>query len=283
MKDALSRLIKALVDDVHPGDEAAEADKKKVSNRIGNYRILKKISDGDLGTTYAAEHVILGTPVCLKHMTKVTEDAEKRMIEEATKMWDLRHYGLPAVRDLFVADGSVALVTSYVPGYNLKEIIDKKKRLDSEHVAWISERVVNILRYMHYNGVIHGDLRPENIIVQPDKHMVVLVNYGFSRPAKKSEFYSPEQAAGDPLLPESDLYSLGVNMIYALGGDVKTKNVPSETPDSLCDLIRDFTQTEIPDRTSWEKEDICDRIREIRMKEYKRSSSGMMPIKGLEG
>src|SRR5205814_52672 len=100
---------------------------------------------------------------------------------------------------------------------------------DPEHVAWITERILNILKYLHMHGVVHGDLKPNNVIIQTESHTVTLVDYGLSaaRPTSATQvkgytphFAAPEQIAGGSLLPETDLFGLGMTLVFALGGDV---------------------------------------------------------------
>src|SRR5438067_1054859 len=81
----------------------------------GRWRLVSKIAEGGFGTTYKGEHVETGKPVCMKHCSKVSPDHRRLMLEEAEAAWDLRHYGIPAVRDLVtLADGSMVLVTSFI-------------------------------------------------------------------------------------------------------------------------------------------------------------------------
>ncbi len=273
-----------------------EYDKSRTSlvgKVVGGYRIIEKIADGGFGTTYRGEQIQLGAPVCLKHGHFISPQDEKLLMEEAAAIWDLRHYSLPTMRDFFkIEDGSPVLVMSYVPGLNLEQIVSKVGGLDSEHVCWIAERCLSALKYLHYNGVVHGDVKPRNIIVQPDTHTIVLVDFGLSviRPSvdSKSKGYTPsyaapEQVKGNPLLPESDLYSLAVTMIYALGGDIEAKRVPSSVPDSLCDFIKKLLVRDVLNRPNWQKEDLCETISKIRQKEFGRKGSNMKPIKGLKG
>src|SRR3989344_1087885 len=258
---------------------------------IKDYRVIKEIADGGFGKTYYGEHVMLGAPVCLKNGHYVSPQDERILMEEAASIWDLRHYSIPTMRDFFkLEDGSPVLVMSYVPGPTLGRIIEKNKKLDPENVAWITERSLNALKYLHYNGVVHGDVKPQNFIVQPDSHMVVLVDYGLSliRPSENSSskgytpmFASPEQISGKPLVPESDFYSLGMTMLYALGGDPLTRRVPADVPDSLCDFIKKLIVRDVIQRPNWRKEDLAETISNIRQKEFGRRRSGMKPIPGF--
>lgn len=263
-----------------------------IGNIVGNYRILELIAEGGFGSTYRGESIELETPVCIKHGHYVSPQDERILVEEAKAIWDLRHYGIPAMRDyLKLEDGSPALVMSYVPGPTLEQVVEKTGGLDAEDTCWITERVINVLKYLHYNGVIHGDVKPQNIIIQPESHNVVLVDYGLSliRPDSTNGskgytpyFASPEQIRGDVLLPESDFYSLGMTMIYALGGDIKSRKVPEDTPNSICKFIKKNLVHNVLSRPAWHKGDVFEDFRELRKKTFGRAHSGMKPIKGLK-
>lgn len=261
---------------------------------IGPYKVLSVIAEGGFGRTYKAEHSILKELVCIKDCSNISLADTAMLIEEAKVTWDLRHYALPAMRDLIqMEDGRVLLVMSFIPGMNLQQIVEKSGALDAEHVAWITERVLNALNYIHRHGVVHGDLKPQNIIVQPDKHMAVLVDFGLSmvKPTSTHEakgftpyFAPPEEVDGKPLIPESDYYSLGMTMIYALAGGpeyVERKQVPKDVPDEICAFIKRLIARDVNSRPQYGKEDLCDAIVDIRKKVFGRHRSGMKPIKGV--
>jgi serine/threonine protein kinase len=264
-----------------------DEDGEQKPKQIGQYKVVSLIAEGGFGKTYKGEHVTLGTPVCIKHASKVTPQDEQIMMEEATSIWDLRHWGIPAIRDIHkLPDGSIALIMSYVPGPTIEQIIKKHEKLDPEHVAWITERLLNILNYLHMHGVVHGDVKPQNVIIQPESHTVTLVDYGLSaiRPKPDDEnkghtpvFSSPEQIANRPLLPESDLYSLGMTMIYMLGGDPQKVHVPATTPNALCQFMKRLIKHDVLARPNW-KENLIDTFRDVRMTAFKRTSSGMKPL-----
>ena len=263
----------------------------RVGGTIGNYKVLELIAEGGFGKTYKGEHLYLKEPVCIKHSHYISKEDEEILRKEAKAIWDLRHHGLPAIRDMVrLEDSSFALVMSYIPGPTLEKIIDKNKKLEPEHVAWISERVLGALWYLHMHGVIHGDVKPQNIIVQPESHAIVLVDYGLSaiQPSHKDGaigytpfFAAPEQVNGGPLLPESDFYGLGMTMIYALGGDLAKKRVPSSVPDSLCNFIGKLITHDVLNRPKWENQNLIDEIGEVREKAFGRRRSGMAPIPGV--
>lgn len=254
---------------------------------IGNYRILEVIAEGGFGKTYKAETLINKLPVCIKHPFRISSYDEQIMLEEAKAVWDLRHYGIPAMRDIIRIDDTLAIVMSYIPGKTIAEIVKAHGRLDPEDVAWITERVLNILMYIHRHGVCHGDVKPQNIIIQEENHMVVMVDYGLSTIKPSSNtlnkgytpyFGAPEQVDGGPIIPETDFYGLGMTMVFALGGDVEHKKVPSNVPDPLCDFIKQLIRIDPLARPNWEKENLCQTIQDVRMKAFGRKSTNMKSL-----
>lgn len=259
---------------------------------IGDYKLVSKIAEGGFGKTYKGEHLLTGQPVCIKHCSEISADSEMVLIEEAKAMWDLRHYAIPAVRNVVrLEDNSLALVMSYIPGPTLFQIVEKHKRLDAEHVAWIAQRILNALIYLHNHGVVHGDIKPQNVIVQPDTHTVVLVDFGLSMVKPKGSdaakgftemFAPPEQMTGQVLIPESDLYSLGMTMIFALSGDtrhVTAREVPSHVPDALCNFVRRLVVRDPLSRPRvWQQENLCETIEQVRQEAFGRTNSKMKPL-----
>lgn len=295
IKAAHKALLKSRPDDASRFDEAIEIirdgipeEPPKKGKIVGNYRITNMIAEGGFGTTYKAEHILTGKPVCIKHPLHISAADELILLDEARLCWDLRHWGIPAMRDIIqMSDGSMAIVMSYIPGPTLQQIREMPRYengIDPEHVAWIFERTLNILKYIHYNGVINGDVKPANIIVQPESHHVSLVDYGLSILRPKAGdvakgytplYASPEHTSGLPLIPESDLYSLGKTMIFALGGDPEQLKVPGDTPRSMCEFIKRLIRVDPEKRPCWDKEDLCDTIQEIRLEDFGSKNSNM--------
>lgn len=258
---------------------------------IGNYRLVKKISEGGFAETYLAEHIDLKTPACIKLIlpreSRITPEDVRILENEAQAIWDLRHHALPAMREFHrLPDGSAALVMSYIPGPTLEQMAEdedgNRTPLHPELVCRITDRVLDGLRYLHYHGVVHGDVKPSNIIVKENSPTVVLVDYGLSlvRPTRKDAaigyteaFASPEHQSGLPLLPESDFYSLGLTMIYALGGDLKRRRVPTATPDPLTEFIRGLIVHDVTARPNWEKMDLLKELGDVREKSFGRRRS----------
>jgi serine/threonine protein kinase len=264
---------------------------------IGEFRLESEIAEGGFGKTYKGSHVTVGSPVCVKHCSQISPADTDILIEEARAMWDLRHFGIPAVRNLLkLDDGSLALVMSYVPGPTLDEVVEtyaaRRKRLDPEHVAWMIDRILNVLSYMHRHGIVHGDLKPQNIIIQPESHMVVLVDFGLAaiKPSRTDGskgytdlFSPPEQIrGGSPLLPQTDFYALGMTMIHALtGGDLartERHQVPTSVPDPLCKFLLRLLVRNPLNRPSWRSENLVESFRQVRRDSFGDAHSNMKPL-----
>jgi serine/threonine protein kinase len=316
-KDIIEAAYKALMKKCHPdtgksttGDTAKEIndahdvlsdflqrkDYDKTRNainpkQVGPYKILGMIAEGGFGRTYKAEHSILKTQVCIKDCFNVCPENTQMLIDEARCIWDLRHYALPTMRDVIqMDDGRVLLVMSYIPGLTLEQTVKKHGRLDFECTAWITERIINGMNYLHRNGVVHGDIKPQNIIVQGDIHMAVLLDFGLSdaKPTSVSVskgytpfFASPEEVAGKPLIPESDYYSLGMTILYALSGGteaVERKMIPKDVPDDFCNFVKKLITRDVNSRPQYGKDDLGDMIVEVREKVFGRRRSCLKPI-----
>lgn len=213
--------------------------------KIGNYYVLKQIGEGGFAYTYLAEHIVFGLPACIKQNINLSEKDTAMLIQEAKLLWDITHHSLPTIKDIFrLDDGSIAMVMSYIPGKDLFKVKteDYPDGIDPEHVCWITQRTLGAFRCLHLHGIVHGDVKPQNTIIQPKQHNAVLVDYGLSTafpnrftkcPGYTPAFAAPEQFEGKPPIPETDIYCLGVSMIFALGGNLGSLTMPSSVPEKL--------------------------------------------------
>ena len=253
-------------------------------NVIGSYRLVRLMAEGGFGRVYEGIHTVVNEKVCIKHNINISNYDTQLFLKEARSIWNLRHHALPTIRDMILLeDGSCALIMTYIEGPTLLELVEryaaKKQLIDPENICWIMDRCLDALRYTHFNGVIHGDVKPQNIIVQPDHHTAVVVDFGLAsiKPTAKSRpdgftplFAAPESLTDKPPLPESDLYSLGMTMIFALGGDVKTKKVPSSVPKPVRDFLSDLVVFEVNNRPHWKKVDLLEELRKVRIAAFGR-------------
>lgn len=261
-------------------DESLRENTRKV---VGSYRIVRKMTEGGFGRLFEGEHLVTGIKACIKQNLNVSPEDTELFVREASAIANLRHHALPAFRDFYkLPDGSCALVMSYIEGPTLEQLVEKQKThaLEPEQAAWITERVLDALRYTHYHGIVHGDVKPQNIIVQPKEHTAVLVDYGLAsvKPSSGTRavgytpyFAAPEVLAGKPPLPESDLYSVGMTMIYALGGDIGSKRIPVSVPDEFGEFIGKLVVHDVRKRPHWDQEDVVQALRNARLAAFGRA------------
>lgn len=269
-----------------PATRAIYDQKRAKDLQLNGYEVVEKIGAGAFGPTYKIKHQLTGELSCLKHCSKLSAEGNDILRQETIAMWNLRHFGIPAVRDLIqLNNGNLALIMSYVEGPTLHQTLHHNGALEAEHVAWIAQRILNILLYLHERNVYHGDLSPKNIIIQPEHHTVVLIDYGLAmvKPAADTEnkgyrmYYSaPEQENKAPLTPQCDLYSLGMTMIAALtGGDesaLKTRRIPSTVPRAMQQFIQRLIATDPDDRPAvWAKENLFATVQEMRRQAFGRT------------
>lgn len=214
---------------------------------IGNYKIKSIIGEGGFGRTYLAKHIILDKKVVIKQSLFKSKVAQKIILNEASLLWDINHWALPTVKDVIINDDEdVLMVMSFVEGTELFKHLKNTGVIEIETLCWITQRILSALYYLHFKGIVHRDVKPANIIVNFDKHIATLVDFGLSKlkpdgnPDKSGYtpyFSSPEQIEGKAPIPESDIYSLGMTMICVLGGDISTKELPLGIPDILKEYI----------------------------------------------
>jgi serine/threonine protein kinase len=212
---------------------------------IGQYEVLRVLGEGGFGRTYVGRHALLGKKAVLKQSLYAGPAAERILLEEAALLWDINHWALPTVKDVLREDGSLVMVLSFIEGSDLAKYVAKKGPVGPENTCWITQRVLSALYYLHFRGIVHRDVKPANIIGNFDTHIATLVDFGLSKLKPDGSpdpsgytpiFGAPEQIAGRAPIPESDLYGLGMTMIYLLGGDLRTKELPG-VPDPLREFV----------------------------------------------
>ena len=249
--------------------------------RIGNYRVIKQIGEGGFGRIYQAEHVLLGEKACLKQNKNSSPEDAKMLRSEAKLLWRLDEYhSIPSTKDLIELDANnLVLVLSYIQGQTLEEIISKNLGLHPEDACWVTERVLGALHYCHCSGVVHSDVKPENVFVEPKKHDIKLIDFGLAAYKPKSgtkpvgytpRYAAPELTQGKPPIPETDLYGAGIILCYALGGDVARKSFPKDVPKEIVEFAERLLRYDPTERPNWDKENLIETLSDIREKVFGR-------------
>lgn len=203
------------------------------------YRIVSRLGQGGMGAVYRAWDTRLEVPVALKEMTPQPglDDAalmqlRQQFRQEATVVAQLSHPQLVSVTDFFEEGGNAYLVMNFVAGESLSDLIQRVGALPEPQVLAWANALLDALTYCHSRGVIHRDIKPQNVIIQPNGQPV-LVDFGLvklwnpqdvrTRTAMRGlgtpEYAPPEQYdAGGHTDPRSDLYSLAATLYQALTG-----------------------------------------------------------------
>ena len=188
-----------------------------------------------MARVYLAHDEVLGRDVAVKVLDKrLAGHAEfvERFRREARSAASLSHPNIVAVHDSGqTEDGDRFIVMEYVPGGTLKDHLDEKGSLPSGEAASVALQVARALAAAHERGVIHRDIKPQNVLLTASGEAKV-ADFGIARAAGSAtltgtglgpgtaRYISPEQAKGEPIGPSSDLYSLGVVLYEMLTGSV---------------------------------------------------------------
>ena len=202
----------------------------------GRYRVRSRIARGGMATVYEASDERLGRDVALKVMhPDLAEDDEfvQRFIAEARSAAALsRDRAIVTVFDQGTSDGVVWLALELVRGRTLRQVIAERGRLDPRTALAVMDPVLAALAAAHDAGIVHRDVKPENVLVGDDGHVQV-ADFGLAHavsgtPSKGAStrglllgtvaYISPEQALGHPATQASDVYAAGVLLYELLTG-----------------------------------------------------------------
>jgi serine/threonine protein kinase/Tol biopolymer transport system component len=202
------------------------------------YRIIGIIGRGGMGAVYRGEDAVLLVPVAIKENLNPLPQAVKQFKREALLLASLRHPNLPRVTDHFIEGAMQYLIMDYVPGDDLKTILEQQGAIPEQQVmAWCGE-ICDALTYLHtqHPPVTHRDVKPANIKITPEGKPV-LVDFGIAKASEAGSvtttgarsltpgFAPPEQYGSSPTDSRTDQYSLAATLYNLLTGQIP--------PDSL--------------------------------------------------
>lgn len=215
---------------------------------VGNYEIVRMISEGSFGRTFYGRHRRLGKPVCIKQEKTGDPIFMDLFRKEAALLWDIKHESLPTVKEYYeLPDFGQLIVMSFIEGDSLQDLVERDGFIDDEHICWILQRLLEAVSYLHYHKVIHCDIKPQNIILNIAEHNAVLVDFGLCvvDPGAKTlakggtQYYiPPEFEKRFTPIPPSDLYSLGMTAVFMAGGNIRTGGLPSDMRPELIAFIQ---------------------------------------------
>ena len=219
----------------------------------GRYKIIKKIGSGGMANVYLAEDLILERKVAVKMMALDFQEDEqnlRRFQREALSTTELDHPNIVNIYD--VGEGSQPyIVMEYIDGMDLKEYILENHPIPYHKAIQIMSQILDGIAYAHKNNVIHRDIKPHNILICHDGH-VKITDFGIAVALSQNsitqtnsllgsvQYISPEQARGNIVTKQSDIYSLGIVLYELLAG-----TVPFDGESAVSIALKHF-QTEMP-------------------------------------
>jgi serine/threonine-protein kinase len=231
-------------------DSVREEDRVIGMTLDGKYKIEGFVKRGGMGAVYRGTHLMLGKPVAIKLIKPElvsSKEIVERFLREARSAAQLAHPNIVTVHDLGqTEDGTLYIAMELVDGRSLKEIIVKEGHWEPERAVRLTKGIARALALAHRKGVVHRDLKPQNIMVSVDAdghEIPKLLDFGIARtlepdtPALTStgmvlgtpHYMSSEQAKGLPADARSDLYALGIILYEMLVGKVpfEDKSIPT--------------------------------------------------------
>lgn len=206
-----------------------------VGEQLDKYEVLQQVGEGGMATVYRGRHTTLGREVAIKVLHPHLSQSERnrtRFAREARAIENLDHDNILRIYDYSGTDTrDCYIVTEFVDGVTLQQLISEHGRLPSEVVALAALELTSALGYAHGEGIIHRDLKPENVMVRRDG-AVKLMDFGIARFLDEVNltvtgalvgspaYMSPEQAMEQVLDSRSDLFSLGTLLFHAVTGQL---------------------------------------------------------------
>lgn len=202
----------------------------------GEYRVLELIGTGGMGRVYKARHDILGKEVALKVLGSRVDDDEQyvqRFLREAKVASSLKHPGLVQVFDCGHSEHGYYMVMELIKGMSLGVLLASNGKLPEDQILAVAEAVLLALNHAHSAGVIHRDIKPDNILIDDDGTLK-LTDLGLAKASIMEEdagltqsgmvlgtpyYVSPEQIQGSKNVDcRTDLYSLGATLFFCATG-----------------------------------------------------------------
>src|SRR5262252_819250 len=199
----------------------------------GEYSLERELGRGGMGIVYLAREVQLDRLVAIKVLPEALAarpDVRERFLREARMAASLSHPHIVPIYRVGEAGGFVFFAMAYVNGETLGERLRTRGPLAPALATRLLKEVAWALSYAHGRGIVHRDIKPDNILIEAETGRALVSDFGIARGAGETaisdpgrvmgtaHFMSPEQASSEPLDGRSDFYSLGVVAYLAVSG-----------------------------------------------------------------
>lgn len=237
------------------GPIALIEDKEPVPDKIGVYKIVRKIGQGGMGVVYEAVHTELERRVAIKLVRSADPHFLDRFQREKKIAGLFQHPNIVEATDAGMFNGKPYLVSEFLVGSDLQDLVKKDGLLPWQRAVSIIAQAAKGLDHLHRKGVIHRDIKPSNIFLTDDG-VVKILDLGLARQASQSEnatkhtmtgqvvgspgFMPPEQFRGATVDARSDMYSLGCTLVYLLTGK-PSSDEQDKLPPELRPIIARMT------------------------------------------
>ena len=229
-------------------DPATEALIRAVA---GHYSIDREVGRGGMGVVYLGVDEQLERPVAIKTLPPhlaIDPKVRGRFLREARTAGGLSHQNIVPIYAAAERDGVVYFAMRYINGESLAERITRLGPLPAAEVVSLLKQLASALGYAHASGVVHRDIKAENVLLDSETGRAMLTDFGIARLAESQsltatgtvlgtvQYMSPEQVTGETLDGRSDLYSLGILAFFALCG-----RFPFERPNASAIVVAHVT------------------------------------------
>ena len=242
---------------------------KIICNR---YKILDHLGTGGMATVWLGYDTILDRQVAIKtfKIDANDEDAVKRFNREAKAVTSLSHPNIVSIYDVENEGEFYYLILEYVEGMTLKDYMVKNPRIPIETIVHIAKQIAAGLSHAHQNGIIHRDIKPQNILMN-ENLTCKITDFGIARAYGDTTltqtnqmlgtvyYLSPEQARGNVATAQSDIYSLGILIFEMITGQIPFKG------ESAVAIALKHLQEELPDIDKY-RENVPQSVKNIVLK-----------------
>lgn len=242
---------------------------KIICNR---YKILDHLGTGGMATVWLGYDTILDRQVAIKtfKIDANDEDAVKRFNREAKAVTSLSHPNIVSIYDVENEGEFYYLILEYVEGMTLKDYMIKNPRIPIETIVHIAKQIASGLSHAHQNGIIHRDIKPQNILMN-ENLTCKITDFGIARAYGDTTltqtnqmlgtvyYLSPEQARGNVATAQSDIYSLGILIFEMITGQIPFKG------ESAVAIALKHLQEELPDIDKY-RENVPQSVKNIVLK-----------------
>jgi tetratricopeptide (TPR) repeat protein/predicted Ser/Thr protein kinase len=250
-------LIHSWADPAEPVYHAGSAERFKPGRMLGNrYQISELLGEGGMGAVYKARDRELDRLVALKIVRPnlaLSSEILQRFKQELILARQVTHRNVVRIYDLGEADGVKFITMEYIEGRDLAGLLREKGKFLPKEATEIMEQVCRALEAAHMEGVVHRDLKPQNIMIDANGKVSVM-DFGIARSTEVAEgmtsagaiigtpqYMSPEQAKGEKLDARSDLFSFGIVFYELLTG-----NSPYKADTAMSSLYKRTAQAARP-------------------------------------